>query len=78
MKFQRGKLYEIVFLDHCISSKGSGVITCAVVGWVVEQTRKTLTIAYWKLIDCDAETAKSNRETINIVKSTIVSAVALR
>jgi len=72
MKFNKGSLYKITFLDHCVGIKEE--MKCHAVGWVIHSTKLSVTISHW-IIDssCD-ETKMQNIEPTTIVKSTILKA----
>lgn len=67
MNFEKGQLYVIEFLDHCASSETSKAIECRAVGWASEEDDFTISLAWW-LTEAPFE---SERELVNIVKSTI-------
>lgn len=72
MKFKKGQLIYIRFLDHCISDEHE-LMNCEVVGWVESQTKERLTITYWKT----KKYHKDNHEPVNIIKSTILATQVL-
>lgn len=68
--FKKGKLYKISFLDHCVGLDHS--MKCQVVGWIVKQSSKSVTLSHW-IIDHSCEEVKSeNLEYTTILKSTIL------
>jgi len=70
MKFETDCLYKITFLDHAIGDKG--VVTCIVVGWVIEQDKEQVTLSYWIVETDDKELRDNNLEPVSIIKSTIL------
>ena len=70
MKFEIGKLYKITFLDHTL---GYGKeVTCLVAGWVIENTKTSVTVTHWIIDTKDKEFKDNNLEKTTIVKSTIL------
>lgn len=67
---RKGKWYQVVFLDHCISDEPT-LVTCLVCGWVVDQDKERLTISTWEVKE--SQYRDSNLELVNIIKSAIIS-----
>ncbi len=72
--FKKGKWYQIIFLDHCISDEPT-LVTCQVHGWVVNQDKSRLTISTWEVLEEPYK--QDNLELVNIIKSTIISSQEL-
>lgn len=69
MKFEKGELYYIRFLDHCISPDHE-VMECEVCGWVLSEDDVRVTATWWNVIDDECK--EDNSEPVNIIKSTIL------
>ena len=71
LKFKKDKIYQIKFYDHCT---GEDEMVCEIVGWFTHSTRHYVFFDWWKTkagSGC-TDTEKSNRESVSILKSTIV------
>jgi len=69
MIFDNRRPYYIKFLDHCLSDEHI-LMECEVMGWVISQDDKRVTITYWNV--GDESYRKDNEEPVNIIKSTIL------
>lgn len=69
-RFEDGCLYKIKFHDHCVGIDKP--VFCEAVGWVVDQTKNHITLAYWKVQHPDEDVRKDNQEVLTVVKSCIV------
>lgn len=70
MKFETGKLYHILFLDHSIGLDDD--LTCEVFGRVIKQDSRYIYLAWWDLPYASKKTREDNQETAKIVKSSIL------
>lgn len=70
MKFIKGALYYIKFMDHSVGT--SETITCEICAWVLSQCDKTVTLTYWKTNSRDRQVVKDNVEYIKLIKSTVL------
>lgn len=75
MRFVKGKMYQILFWDHCTG--GTELIKINYVGWVVSQDKERLTLTSWLLDSDDEQMVKDNMETVNIIKSVILEATMI-
>ena len=63
------KLVEVMFLDHV--SGDTRPMLCSAVGYVVEETKDYLGLAWWTVMTDCKQTEMENREVFSILKSTI-------
>lgn len=68
----KGTVLYLRFLDHCSNGSADGVI-CEVWGRLVQETDRTYYLATWDIVSPDSqEELESNRETLTIIKSTVL------
>ena len=68
-KFELGRLYRVVFLDH---AEGDDAYQIRLVGELVAKHRKTITLGCW-LVDGKYERDNPNNHVYTILRSTILS-----
>jgi hypothetical protein len=68
-KFELGRLYRVVFLDH---AEGDDAYQIRLVGELVAKHRKTITLGCW-LVDGKYERDDPNNHVYTILRSTIMS-----
>jgi hypothetical protein len=72
---KKGQLYKIKFLDHC---KGHDeLLTCEVVGWIINARGNKIFISPWRVVENDKETIEHNVDPYAIAKKLIVSSQRL-
>lgn len=69
-----GQLYYVKFYDHSTGGDREKLLACECVGWLVEENKINMVLAYWQTYDSDSKTGldKDNEEVTSIVKSTII------
>jgi hypothetical protein len=70
VRFKTGGSYYIIFHDHCVGDDDP--VECEVFGRVIKQCDNFVTISWWNVLNSTKEVQDSNREIVNIVKSTIL------
>jgi hypothetical protein len=75
-KLRVGKVYHIIFLDHCMhSGADAGLIKCHVYGLLGNETSKSIDIHTWQPDQIEDEV---NVEKFSILKSAIIKAKELK
>lgn len=69
LKFKYDSLYYVQFDDHI--KDGDEPLSCQVCGWVINDSDKYVTLAWWMPNSADESTNKFNVEKVVILKSTI-------
>jgi hypothetical protein len=69
-KFELGRLYRVVFLDH---AEGDEVYTIRLVGELVKKTRSSITLGCWLVDRPKYEPDDPNQHVYTILRSTIKS-----
>ena len=69
MQFKDGHPYFIEFLDHGVGLKK--LMTCRVMGWVLDQDDEQVTLSYWLVVTEDDEIYTENQEPYVLAKGTI-------
>lgn len=75
MKFKKGKLYYVEFLDHCMGMQAP--MKCKVVGWVMKDDPAYVVLTPWLVDDLDEEIVEANSEPIVLLKRVILETVHL-
>lgn len=74
-KFKVGELYWIKFYDHSIGFEEEA--TCEIVGWIIEDTQRSVLVTWWKCNVEDEETARHNIEPCRIHKGIMIKSKKL-
>jgi len=70
MKFEIGKAYHILFMDHSIGIEDD--CTTEAYGRMVSQDKNFIIFAFWDLPNASKETRKDNRETFKVIRPSIL------